>query len=98
MGLIEQLQELIRQRHGCDATHIGTAPISEKQGGGIAWQGNMHLFQLHGHQRARRCFAWQHTGTEDAPRYVALLEHGHVDSARAAVRAAMVDESRRQGD
>ncbi|MCC6681584.1 MAG: hypothetical protein IT445_11840 [Phycisphaeraceae bacterium] len=98
MTPIEQLQAFIQQHHGCGSTLLESVHICEERGGRVIWEGDVHVFSLQGHQRARRCYAWQHTGTADNPHFVAILAVGHIDSARAAVRAAMVDESRRQGE
>jgi hypothetical protein len=98
MPLIEQLQQVIQQRHGCVSDLIESVPIREERAGRITWEGEVHVFRLHGHRRASRCYAWQHSDAASDPRFVTVLAVGHVDSPRAAVRAAMVDESRRQGD
>ena len=98
MTEVEQLQEVIQQQHGCGSTLTETVRVREERAGHTIWEGDVHIFTLHGHRRARRCYAWQYSGTTSEPRFVAILAEGHVDCPRAAVRAAMVDESRRQGE
>lgn len=97
MSVVEQLQALIRRKFGCEAVRVESVRVREVEGGRIVWDGQVQVFRLEGHQRARRCFGWHHVGPDGRERFSAMLEEGHVDSPRAAVRAAMVDESRRQG-
>lgn len=97
MTLVEQLQEVIRQKYGCSATWVDSTFVREERNGQLFWEGHVHAFTLLGHQKARQCYAWQHGGLLDEPRFVAIIAIDQVDSACAAVRAAMVNESRRQG-
>jgi hypothetical protein len=93
MNYIEELREAIRHMHGADATHVASVPVKETHQGRTVWEGIVEVFDLHGHPKATRAYAWSHE--TDAPgrkRHVAVLHLGPVVSAETAVRAAIVQE------
>jgi len=98
MEYIDELRDAIQSLHGCEAEHVATLPVKEVFQGQTVWQGDVEAFDLRGHPTAKRCYAWAHaTGTGDKDkRYVAVLELPPVDSAQTAVRAAIIDEARKQ--
>jgi hypothetical protein len=98
MDYIGELKNLIRQLHGCEAAHAETVPVKEVFRGQTVWEGEVEVFNIRGHPKARRCYAWAHaTGEDDkGKRYVAVLELPPVESAQTAVRAAIIDEARKQ--
>ena len=71
--------------------------VKEVFQGQTVWEGEVEVFNIRGHPRARRCYSWAHaTGEDDkGKRYVAVLELPPVDSAQKAVRAAIVEEVRK---
>lgn len=99
MAYLDELQDAIRHLHGCEADHVETVPVTETFQGQIVWQGEVEVFNIRGHPKASRCYAWAHaTGEDDkGKRYVAVLELPPVTSAQTAVRAAIVDEAKRRG-
>ena len=98
MDYMGELKNLIRQLHGCEAEHAETVPVREVFQGQTVWEGEVEVFNIRGHPKARRCYAWAHTTGEDGKgkRYVAVLELPPVTSAQTAVRAAIIDEARKQ--
>jgi hypothetical protein len=44
--------------HGCKASYISTAPVTEVFEGKTVWEGDVEVFALSGHPRAQRCYAW----------------------------------------
>jgi hypothetical protein len=98
MTYIGELKNVIRRLHGCEADHVRTMPVTETFQGQIVWQGEVEVFSLRGHPKAKTCYAWAHaTGEDDkSKRYVAVLELPPVDSAQSAVRAAIINEAREQ--
>lgn len=96
MDYLDELKNVIRRLHGCEADHVRTMPVTESFQGQIVWQGEVEVFNLRGHPKAKICYAWAHaTGEADqGKRYVAVLELPPVDSAQTAVRAAIVDEAK----
>lgn len=98
MSYIDELKEAIHNLHGCEADHVETVPVKEVFRGQTVWQGDVEVFNIRGHPKATRAYAWAHaTGEDDkGKRYVAVLEIPPVDSAQKAVRAAIVEEAKRK--
>jgi hypothetical protein len=97
MSYIDELKKAIRNLHGCEAEHLETVPIKETFQGETVWEGKVEVFDLVGHPKAKRCYAWSHA-TDDrgqGKRYVAVLELPPVDSPQSAVKIAAVDEIKR---
>lgn len=101
MDYIGELKKVFRRLHGCEAEHAATVPVKEVFQGQTVWEGEVEVFNLRGHPKAKRGYAWAHAMGEDdgGKRYVAVLELPPVESAQTAVRAAIVDEIKkhRQG-
>jgi hypothetical protein len=57
------------------------------------WEGQVEVFSLIDHPTANRAYAWTHVTDSVGPRHEAVLHQGEVDSARTAVRAAIVAEA-----
>lgn len=98
MDYIGELIDAIRRTHGCEAEYAETVPVKEVFQGQTVWEGNVEVFNIRGHPKAKRCYGWAHaTGEDDnGKRYVAVLELPPVVSAQTAVRAAIVDEAKRK--
>lgn len=92
MSEIKELQNAIRRLHECEADYLETVPVTETFQGQTVWEGDVEVFSLRGHPKALRCFAWSHETEGKDKRFVAVLELPPVDSAQAAVRAAIVAE------
>ncbi|MBC7932758.1 MAG: hypothetical protein H7Z38_19525 [Rubrivivax sp.] len=97
MNDIDKLRDVILRLHGCAAYHAETVPVKEVFQGQTLWEGEVEVFNIRGHPKARRCYAWSHE-TDGERRYVAVLELPPVDSAQTAVRAAIVEEVRNNAD
>jgi hypothetical protein len=95
MTYLDELKEAIRNLHGCEANHLTTASVLETFQGETVWKGDVEIFALIDHPKAKRCFAWAHE-TNKGKRYVAVLELPPVNSAQTAVRAAIVEEAKRK--
>jgi hypothetical protein len=95
MTYIDELRDAIRDLHGCEAEHVGFESVKEVFKGQIVWEGEVEIFNIRGHPKAKRAYAWSHE-TDKGKRYIAVLELPPVDSARAAVRAAIVEEAKRK--
>ena len=86
---VEALREAIRNMHGCDSTWVESVPVVETYRGETVWQGEVQVFDLAGHPKARRCYAWSHATDTGKRRFVAVLHLAPVDGPVAAVRAAI---------
>lgn len=96
MTYIEELRGVIQRLHGAEATHVESVPVKETFQGKTAWDGIVEVFELHGHPKANRVYAWAHdTDDPENPRRHVTVLHSHpVTSAVLAVRAAIVQEFR----
>ncbi len=90
---IQFLQKAIKETHGCDSRHIESVPIVEQFEGKTAWQGTVEVFDLIGHQKAKRAYAWTYRDG-DQNKTVAVLEIPPVDSPQSAVKVAIASKAR----
>src|SRR5437016_6158522 len=69
---IAELQAAILNLHGCESKYLETVPVTEEFNGETIWQGEVEVFELKDHPKAKRAYAWGHvTGDNDqARRYV----------------------------
>ena len=90
---IRKLVEAIKAVHGAEARHVATEPVTEVFEGELAWTGLVEVFDLTGHPKAKRCYAWGFIegGTL---RSTAVLEIPPVDSPSSAVTVAIAAKSR----
>lgn len=94
---IKALIEAIRNLHGCEATWVESAPVKETFQGSTVWEGIVQVFDLTGHPKASRCYAWSYvTGQSGRRKFFTVLHEGPVDSPIKAVRAAIVAESKQK--
>jgi hypothetical protein len=92
---IEDLQRAIERMHTCKATLAQSAPVTERHGSAVVWQGVVHVFDLQGHLTATRAYAWSSPiEGSDKRRLFAVLHQPPVISPVEAVRAAIVAEHR----
>jgi hypothetical protein len=81
--------------HGGTATLSQSVPVHETFEGKTVWEGAVHVFDLTGHPKATRAYAWSSPIEGSAKRrFFAVLHQPPVDSPQAAVRAAIVAEHR----
>ncbi len=92
---IEELQDVIRHRYNMDARHTETVPIKETLHGKTIWEGNVEVFELIGHPKASKVFAWAYaTENPKKPRHVTVLNLGPISSPLYAVRYAILEEAK----
>jgi hypothetical protein len=93
---IERLQMVIHHLHGCDSKHVETVLVHEVFRGQTVWEGEVEVFDLVGHPKAKRCYGWSHLEGKDdeGERFVTVLEIPPVESADTAVRAQIVKDAR----
>ena len=95
MTYIDELRDVIRRLHGVESSYVESVPIKETFQGKTVWEEIVELFELHGHAKAPRIYAWAYeTGNPKKPRQVTVLHLGPVTSPLLAVRAAIVQEFR----
>jgi hypothetical protein len=94
---ITELQAVIRRLHGVESKHIESVPVKETFEGRTVWEGIVEVFELHGHPKAPRVYAWAHDTDGPKKRHVTVLHVAPITSAVEAVRAAIVQEFRNRG-
>ena len=90
---IIELKRAVENQHGCTATFVQSVPVEEAFEGEMVWDGVVHVFQIHGHPKASKAYAWSSPiKGSDKRRFFAVLHQGPVTSPVEAVRAAIVAE------
>ena len=84
----------VEHLHKCSARHCDTKPVTEVFQGRTIWQGDVEVFDLTGHPKAKRAYGWSHAhGKDDADeRFVTVLEIPPVESPETAVKVAIAAE------
>jgi hypothetical protein len=90
---IKSLQDAIKAMHGCDSRYIESVAVHEVFRGQTAWRGAVEVFDLVGHEKAKRAYAWQYQDGKET-KTVAVLEIPPVDSAETAVKVAIAAKAR----
>src|SRR5215470_501823 len=90
-----QLQRAVEGQHGGKAVLVSVEPVKETFMGQTVWEGAVHVFDLEGHPKATRAYAWSSPiEGSNKRRFYAVLHLGGIRSPLDAVRAAIVAEHR----
>src|ERR1700752_2694526 len=90
---ITELKDAIRTNHGCEALHVESVPVKEVAEGKTIWEGAVEVFDLVGHPKAKRAYAWSdRDGDEMKP--TTVLQVAPVDSPERAVKVAITNKTR----
>jgi len=81
--------------HGCESRYVESVPVREIFQGRTAWQGTVEVFDLMGHSKAKRVYAWQYQDGPDEIKTVVVLEIPPVDSPETAVKVAIAAKAKR---
>ena len=94
---IARVQVAVQQLHNCGAIWRETVSVHEVFRGKTVWQGDVEVFDLTGHPKAKRAYAWSHLdgANDERTRFVAVLEIPPVVSAETAVRVQIVKDTKR---
>jgi hypothetical protein len=95
---LAQVQVAVSQSYDCGAMHRETVPVHEIVQGQTVWVGNVEVFDLNGHPRAKRAYAWSHRegANEEGERFVTVLEIHPVTSPVTAVRASILADAQKR--
>ena len=95
---LAKVQVAVSQLHDCGATWRETVPVHEVFRGETVWRGDVEVFDLHDHPKAKRAYAWAHLDgdKDERTRYVAVLEIPPVEDAVTAVRLSVVKQIRKK--
>jgi hypothetical protein len=90
-----ELKRAVESQHACTATFVQTVPVKETFDGKTVWDGVVHVFQIHGHPKAKCAYDWSSPiEGSDRRRFFTVLRVPPVTSPSEAVRAAIVAEQR----
>jgi len=94
---LAQVQVAVLQSHNCGAIWCETVPVHEVFRGETEWQGDVEVFDLTGHPKAKRAYVWRHLdgAKYERTRFVAVLEIPPVVSSETAVRLQIVADTRK---
>ena len=92
----DQLKQAVESQHGGTATYVQTVPVHERHGDQTVWNGAVAIFDLAGHPKAKRAYAWSSHVDENSTkrRFVTVLGVPPITGPVEAVRAAIVAEAR----
>jgi hypothetical protein len=94
----EALARAILDLHGCKAIWVESVPVKEVFKGETVWEGVVQVFEIQGHPKATRCYAWSYKLEGSKKRqFFTVLHQGVVDLAEKAVRAAIASEFHNKG-
>ena len=87
---IERIKSAVEKREGCRAKHIESLRVQEKWIDEVAWDGVVETFDLLNHPTTKRVYAWERWESGEEPRYTIVPSVPPVNSARDAVKAAIM--------
>jgi hypothetical protein len=92
---IVELRKAVESQHGGTATLAQSVPLRETFEGQPVWEGIVHVFDIEGHPKATRAYAWSSPIEGSTKRrFFAVLHMGPIKSPVDAVRAAILAEHR----
>jgi hypothetical protein len=87
---LSEIRTAIRALHGCESCHVQTVPVKEVFRGETAWEGDVEVFTITGHAKAKRCYAWGvPKDTGEGWDITTVLEIPPVESPETAVKIAI---------
>ena len=90
---IEKLRDAVQVMHRCVAIHTSSVPVTEMFGPKVAWEGVVEVFNISGHPKAKRCYAWSVQG-DRGDLFTTVLEIPPVVSPSTAVRASIAAQAK----
>ena len=92
---IPALQAAIRDRCGCESTWVESVAVREVHEGLVVFEGDVEVFDLTGHPKTTRAYAWGYDAVGTHRRYEVVLGIPPVDDAVTAGRVAILTDSQR---
>lgn len=90
----QELGDVIHKLHGAKAKHVQSVPVKETFQGRTVWDGVFEVFDLTGHPKTYRAYAWSHDMDGKGKRHVTVLHIPPAVSPETAVRSVIVQEYR----
>jgi hypothetical protein len=87
---ISEFRLAIHQTHNCEVEKLEkVVRVVVLQQHGPAWEGDIHVFQLRGHGKASRCYAWPEALGNTATLIRTVLHSEKISSPEQAVRSVL---------
>jgi hypothetical protein len=86
---VELLKTAIERKHGGTAWFARKVPIMARFEGGAFWAGIVYVFDLSGHPKADRVYAWAYRRGGGEMRFFASLHSDRINSPEGAVRSSV---------
>lgn len=83
---IGRIKLTIQHLHKCGAVHCDTMHVRELFNGKTLWEGDVEVFDLKDHPKAKRCYAWTYGDPEE---FITILELPPVTDATSAVKVGV---------
>jgi hypothetical protein len=83
---ISRIQVAVMHLHNCSATWSKSVYVEEVFRGEVAWSGEVEVFDLTGHPKAKRCYGWTYGEPEE---FITILELSPVTDAHTAVKVGI---------
>ena len=85
----DSLEAAIAIGHQCQAVHRATVFVHERTEYGLTvWKGNVEVFDLKAHPKAKTCYAWKHT-EGNRSKIFTILGNTLIHTAQRAVQATI---------
>ena len=92
----DEMRRAVESLHRCRATLVQSLPVRDKLRGKV-WEGVVHVFDIEGHPKAKRAYAWSSPiEGSDKRRVAAVLQLGLIKAPIDALRRAITAERRRK--
>jgi hypothetical protein len=91
---IAKLKEAIETMHHCKAQYVRSELVIDLFREEVAWDGVVDTFDIEGHPKAKRCYAWSFV-QDGEPQYTTVLELPPVDSPQSAVKVAIASKAKK---
>jgi hypothetical protein len=86
---LAMLQDVVQQVYRCSAIHSESAHVHETLNGQTLWNGEVEVFELVGHAKAKKCYAWLYRENGQNTRFITVLGRELVASPEMAVKSAI---------
>jgi hypothetical protein len=99
LDFLDRLKSAIEDLHKCPACYLRTQLVEEIVRGETVWIGDVEVFTLTGHPKAKICHAWvSRKGKNDKAKeqIFAVLEIPPVNSPQTAVRASIASDANKE--
>jgi hypothetical protein len=89
---ITELKNAIRATHDCESLHVKSIPVKQAFEDETVWEGMVEVFELIGHPKAKRAYAWVYRDDQQNDSIV-VLEIPPVDCPQSAVKLAVASKA-----